>query len=156
MVRPSNCLSMACIPLIVALLCGAATGKENITAEKPEDIFKLSLQELLQVKVSSASKFDEAVSDIPASITIITRTEIENYGYTTFADIVRNIPGFYLLDNTESLFVGIRGVTGGGVQFLLNGIPNHPSLQKGLRSTDISQFNVPVASIDRIEVIRGP
>ena len=156
MARPSNCMSVLCTSLLIFLLSDAATAKEDITAGKPEDIFKLSLQELLQVKVTSASKFDEAVSDIPANVTIITRTEIENYGYTTFADIVRNIPGFYLLDNTESLFVGIRGVTGGGVQFLLNGIPHHPSLQKGIRSTDISQFNIPVASIDRIEVIRGP
>jgi outer membrane receptor protein involved in Fe transport len=62
----------------------------------------------------------------------------------------------YLLDNTESLFIGTRGISGGGIEFLVNGIPQHPSLQKVITATDINKFNIPVESIDRIEVIRGP
>ncbi len=122
--------------------------------EKP--LYQLSLEELMNVEVFSASKSFEPMQNIPANITIITRSEIEKFGYVTFEEILKNIPGMYLLDNTESLFIGIRGNASGGVQVLINGIPWHPSLAKGLHSTEINQFNIPVESIDRIEIIRGP
>ena len=116
----------------------------------------LSLEELMNMTISTANKAPVAIKDIPASVTIVTREEIERYGYITFVDIIRDIPGMYLLDNTERLLLGTRGVTGGGIEFLVNGIPQHPSLQKVLTATDINKFNIPVESIDRIEVIRGP
>jgi len=122
--------------------------------EKP--LYQLSLEELMDVEVFSAGKSFELMQNVPASVTVITRNEIEKFGYLTFEEILKNIPGMYLLDNTESLFIGIRGNASGGVQVLINGIPWHPSLAKGLHSTEINQFNIPVESIDRIEVIRGP
>ena len=120
------------------------------------NIQPLSLEELLNMKISTANKTPVAVKNISASVTIMTRAEIEKYGYITLADIIRNVPGMYLLDNTESLFIGTRGISGGGIEFLVNGIPQHPSLQKVITATDINKFNIPVESIDRIEVIRGP
>ncbi len=66
------------------------------------------------------------------------------------------MPGFYLLDNTEDRFIGTRGSVGGGVQVLVNGVPQHPSLQKTLTATEIARLDIPVESIDRVEVIRGP
>jgi len=121
-----------------------------------KSLSSLSLEELMDIEVYSASKSMESIEDIPGSVTIITRDEIEKYGYLTLDEILKNVPGMFLLDNTESLFIGIRGNSGGGVQFLLNGIPWHNSLAKGIYSTDINKFNVPVQSIDRIEIIRGP
>ena len=116
----------------------------------------LSLEELRGLEITTANKTPVAVKDIPASVTVITRKEIERYGYITLSDIIRNIPGMYLLDNTESLFIGTRGIEGGGIEFLVNGISQHPSLQKVITATNINKFNIPVESIDRIEVIRGP
>ena len=116
----------------------------------------LSLEELMNLEITTANKVPVAVKDIPASVTVMTRAEIERYGYFTLADIIQNIPGMYLLDNTERLWISTRGVNGGGIEFLVNGISQHPSLQKTITSTDINKFNIPVESIDRIEVIRGP
>lgn len=108
------------------------------------------------MEIRSAGKRDEQIRDIPASVTIVTREEIARYGYVTFEDLLRNVPGFYLLDNIEDRFIGTRGVVGGGVQILVNGIPQHPSLQKTLTATEIARLDIPVESIDRVEVIRGP
>ena len=130
--------------------------EQNFDISEHEDLFSMPFEKLMQLEIESSDKQSTPVEDIPASVTIITRSQIEKSGYQTFGEIIRNIPGLYLLDNTESLFIGIRGTAGGGVQMLINGIPWHPSLQKGLQSTDISQFNISVESIDRIEVIRGP
>jgi outer membrane receptor protein involved in Fe transport len=42
------------------------------------------------------------------------------------------------------------------VQFLVNGVAQHPSQQKTLTVPEIARLNVPVEAIDRIEIIRGP
>jgi outer membrane cobalamin receptor len=120
------------------------------------DLLDMPFEDLLQVEIRSAGKREEQVRDIPASVTIVTREEIERYGWVTFDEVLRNVPGFYLLDNTEDRFIGTRGAVGGGVQFLVNGIPQRPSLQKTLTGTEVARPDIPVESIDRVEVIRGP
>jgi outer membrane receptor protein involved in Fe transport len=116
----------------------------------------LPFQEVLNVRIESAGKREEQIRDIPASVTLITRDEIARYGWATFEELLRNVPGFYLLDNTEDRFIGTRGTAFGGVQVLVNGIPHHPSLQKTLTATEIARLDIPVESIDRVEIIRGP
>ncbi|NEX22048.1 TonB-dependent receptor [Thiorhodococcus mannitoliphagus] len=123
---------------------------------RADELLDLPFDDLLQVEVASAGKRDEQIRNIPASVSILTREEIARYGYVTLEDLLRNVPGFFILDNTEDRFIGNRGTVGGGVQFLVNGIPQHPSRQKGLSVPEIARLNIPVESIDRIEVIRGP
>jgi outer membrane receptor protein involved in Fe transport len=123
---------------------------------QPDGLLDLPFEDLLQVEIRSAGKREEQIRDIPASVTILTRQEIERYGWVTFEELLRNVPGLFLLDNLEDRFIGIRGTVGGGVQFLVNGISQHPSLQKTLTATEIARLDIPVESIDRVEVIRGP
>jgi outer membrane receptor protein involved in Fe transport len=120
------------------------------------DLLDLPFEDLLQVEIRSASKREEQIRDIPASVTILTREDIARYGWITFEELLRNVPGFYLLDNTEDRFIGTRGAVGGGVQFLVNGIAQHPSLQKTLTATEIARLDIPIESIDRVEIVRGP
>lgn len=120
------------------------------------DLLDLPFEDLLQVEIRSAGKREEEIRNIPASVTILTREDIARYGWITFEELLRNVPGFFLLDNTEDRFIGTRGAVGGGVQFLVNGIPQHPSPQKTLTATEIARLDVPIESIDRVEIIRGP
>jgi len=146
-----------CAALPVAVLLGATLAPiASAQSPSPEDLLQMSFEDLLEVKIRSAGKREEEIRDIPASVTILTREDIERYGWTTFEELLRNVPGFYLLDNIEDRFIGTRGTVGGGVQFLVNGIPQHPSLQKTLTATEIARLDVPVESIDRVEIIRGP
>ena len=138
---------LPCLLLAVPCLFGPA---------RAADLLDLPFDDLLQVEVASAGKREARIRDIPASVTIVTREEIARYGYATLEDLLRNVPGFFILDNTEERFIGNRGTVGGGVQFLVNGIAQHPSRQKGLTVPEIARLNIPVESIDRIEVIRGP
>jgi len=142
--------------LLITFFISTAIAESGIYTLETQDLLELSLTELLDVEIDSASKISLPLKKIPASVSIVTRSEIEKYGYVNLAEILKNIPGLYIMDNTESLIVGVRGSAGGGLQFLVNGVPLHPSLQKGLTSTSRNKFNIPVNAIDRIEVIRGP
>jgi len=84
------------------------------------------------VEIRSAGKRDEQIRDIPASVTILTREEMQRYGWVTFEEVLRNVPGFSLLDNIGQRFIGNRGIVGGGAQFLVNGVPQQQVRQKPL------------------------
>ncbi len=120
------------------------------------NLLDLPFDDLLQVEIRSAGKRDEQIRDIPASVTILTREEIQRYGWVTFEEVLRNVPGFFILDTIDERLIGSRGTVGGGVQLLVNGVPQHQTRQKALTIPEIAQMNIPVESIDRIEVIRGP
>ncbi len=116
-------------------------------------LFRLSLEELMDVTVFTASKTPETVSEIPASVVVITRSTIQDHGYTALSEILNDIPGYYMLGNLGIDVCGVRGFTKGSRDnnfvFLLN----------GNRITDeriLAFYQIPVYAIDRIEVVRGP
>ena len=122
------------------------------------ELVELTISELFQLEITTASKKTEKIADIPASVELITRADIEMYGYTSLEEIIANVTGYYSMDNlsyTNSL-AGVRGFmsqNGTGVIILINGVSQ---LRKGLESYSLRESSVPVESIDRIEIIRGP
>lgn len=123
-----------------------------------EDVFALSLEELLDVKVVSASKKEEKISAIPASVEVITREDIEDYGYTSLEEIIANVTGYYVMEDLSYRFSqpGVRGfmsMNGTGAIILINGVSQ---VRKGYESYSIRESSVPVECIDRVEIIRGP
>ena len=115
-----------------------------------------SFKELSEIKISSSTKQLQSLSEIPNSVTIITRKEIELHGYRTLEEILKHAPGLYIIDNTEDNLLGIRGNTFASILFLQNGFPLHPNRIKGSSVPTRSFYNIPVGAIDRIEITRGP
>ncbi len=139
--------------LISGLTPAAWSNDSNLDIDS---LIDLSLSELQTIQVDSASKISQSLNSIPASVSIITRSDIENYGYTSLTQLLRNVPGIYLEEDTEEIFIGTRGSIGGSVQVLVNGIPQHPFLQKSLTTVETNRLNISIAAIDRVEFIRGP
>ncbi|MCP5324865.1 MAG: TonB-dependent receptor [Oceanospirillaceae bacterium] len=139
---------------LVPLLCGGLAGQ--VWGDENSDIFDLPLEELMQIQITSATKAPLALRDIAASVTLITREDIARYGYLSLEELLMNVPGFYHVDNFEDYLLGVRGTTGGSIAFLINGVQQHPTRIKGLSIPDRSRMNIPLQSIDRIEIIRGP
>ncbi len=134
--------------------------QEEAEAEtKPAELFKMSLKELLNVKITTANRTPEKISDIPASVVLITREEIEAYGYQTLTEIMENIPGLYAIDDygEYGANLGVRGFWSGvqndNIIILVNGV--HQVNDMG-SNYPLNKIAVPVEAIDRIEVIRGP
>lgn len=125
-------------------------------ADDLDALYDLSLEELMTVEIDSASKHAEAAWDIPASVIVLTRADIEAMGYLDLEELLTQVPGFYLIDNYEDVLLGVRGTAGGGIQFLVNGVPQHPSRAKGTTFPERARLNIPIESIDRVEIVRGP
>jgi outer membrane receptor protein involved in Fe transport len=145
------CLMFSQIPLL--------SQEESADETKPSELFKMSLKELLNVKVTTANRSPEKISDIPASVVLITREEIEAYGYKTLAEILENIPGLYNIDDYGEYGAnfGVRGFWSGvpndNMIILVNGVHQVNDMWSNY---PLSKIAVPVEAIDRIEVIRGP
>jgi iron complex outermembrane receptor protein len=70
--------------LLLLMLTDVALCQQTDLAEK-------SLEELMQMTVSTASKHEQPVTEAPASVTVITADGIRKYGYRTLADALRSV-----------------------------------------------------------------
>lgn len=148
--------------LLVFFLIASSLYSQTITDTSNysiEQLFQYSLDELLTLKVNSATKFDESANEIPHSIYIITKTDIENFGYRNLSEALQHVPGFYMNDDFSSYKqnFGIRGFYrdewNQNIVFIVNGIRQRMSASF---NNPLSFINVPIQSIERIEIIKGP
>lgn len=121
---------------------------------------ELSMDELMKVKVTTAGKQEQQLVDVPASMVVITRKDIERAGYRDLNEVLENIPGFYSLGNAYNeggTNFGVRGFSSGGAlsdfMILVNGVSQ---IQDFSNSFSTDKIILPVEAIDRIEVVRGP
>jgi outer membrane receptor protein involved in Fe transport len=143
--------------ILLAMILPSGANSQDQDAKKIKKYFKMNLQQLLNIVITTAGKKKEKIREIPASIVLVTREEIETQGYQTLAEVLENVPGLYLIDDYLTKNSGIRGfwsfTPNRNVIFLVNGIPYRDELTS---SYFLENIPVPVEAIDRIEVVRGP
>ena len=151
-----NALRLLTFSLSVCLTAAVAGAQ---TAPTP-DLLSLSIEDLLEVEiVSTASKFPQEVKEAPASITVITASEMRRYGHRTLADTLASVRGFYTTYDRNYSYVGMRGFARPGdyntrVLLLIDGQRlNDPIYDMAPIGTD---FPIDISLIERVEVIRGP
>ena len=59
--------------------------------------------------VHGASKYEQKVSEAPASVTIVTADDIRRFGWRTIADALRSVKGFYTTYDRAYTYAGVRG-----------------------------------------------
>ncbi len=120
----------------------------------------MDLEQLLNVKVTTASKFSENLSDAPGVMHVITRDELQRYNALTLAEILNHVPGLALTTAsfTDRSMVASRGdqtaINSGHILYLINGRPTREVLEGGIASDLLESF--PVNILERVEVILGP
>jgi iron complex outermembrane receptor protein len=118
-----------------------------------------SLDDLLDVKISGAAKYDQTARQAPASVTIITSEDIERYGYRTLADALMTVRGFFVSYDRNYTYVGVRGFSrptdyNNRILLLLDG---HTVNENVYGSALLgSEFPIELDVVDHIEIVRGP
>ena len=145
------------LTLLTLLLLAFPFG--TLAADPSSDLLEMSLEDLMNANVYSASRFEQKISEAPASITIITASEIQKYGYRTLADILKSVRGLLITNDRNYSNLGTRGFSSAGgynhnFLLLVDGIRINDNI---FDSAMIGQeFPVDVDLIDRVEIIRGP
>lgn len=142
----------------VALLVCVPAG---LYAEDDESaLSELSLQDLMNIKVVAASRWEETLREAPGIVSVMTRDEIRSFAGLTLGDVLQRAPGAQLL--TANVFpdnvVAFRGQNltpyNNHVLFLLDGRPIRDPVAGGINHVLLTSF--PVDHIERLEIIRGP
>ncbi len=109
--------------------------------------------------VYGAAKYDQKITEAPASITIITADQIRKYGYRNIPQLLNSVPGFYTTYDRTYDFLGVRGFNRPGDynSRILLLVDNHRLNDAIFDQAPIgSDSPIDVDLIDRVEIIRGP
>ena len=112
---------------------------------------------VLDTIVVTASGFEQNVKDAPASITVVTREELEKGSFRDLTDALREVQGVAVTGVANEKDIHIRGLPGSYTLVLVDGRRQSTREARPNGSSGIEQsFIPPVAAIERIEIVRGP
>ncbi|MCO7225146.1 TonB-dependent siderophore receptor [Pleionea sp. CnH1-48] len=114
----------------------------------------MSLEQLMQIKVSIAARKSESWLSSSGTVYLITRDDILNYGWRDLKEILASVPNMDLFYQWSWLPGGQRGFTGNmaGTLLLIDG----REVQNLLANEAFIMNNFPASRIERIEVLQGP
>ena len=138
---------------VLAFLSGIAVVRAEI---KPENLFEMSLQELMEIEipVTSASRQPVQLRYLSAAATVITAEDIHLSGLTTIPEILQFAPGVDVRrSDRQRYIVGIRGSFGmfsDRTVILING---RPAMDPIFSTTHWENLPILMEDIDRIEIV---
>ena len=123
------------------------------------ELMDLQFEQLIDVRISSASGFSQAANHAPAVITLLTAADFRDYGWRTLAEALATVPGLYTKNDRNYTYLGARGFLRPGDlsgRFLL--------LVDGVRVNDAvygqasggQEFLIDPEMIERVEYVPGP
>lgn len=87
---------------VALLACPAVWAQENkLTA--------LSLEQLLDVTIVGASKYEQKQNQVAASASVITRDEIKTFGWRSLAEALSSLPGIHTTYDRQYSYLATRG-----------------------------------------------
>jgi len=139
------CFSISLFPLVASAVVNPVT---------PLDI---SLEDLLNANVTTASRKEQRLKDVAAAIFVISREDIERSGATSIPEVLRMAPGIQVAKLSNNRWaVSARGFNGrfaNKLLVLMDGRSIYSPLFSGVMWEAEDTL---LEDIERIEVIRGP
>jgi iron complex outermembrane receptor protein len=121
------------------------------------ELADLSLDDLMNVEVTSVSKQPQRIADAPASVTVIGQNDIQRSGLNTIPDLLSLAPGMDVQRiNANQWAVSARGFNGQLADDLLVLMDGRSIYTPTFGGVLWNTVDYPLADLDRIEVIRGP
>ena len=129
---------------------------QAIPAFASKNLEQMSIEELMDIRVVSASKYEQKQQQVPAAVSIITRNDIRTYGWRTLNQALASLPGIHTTYDYQYEYLGTRGFSQPGdfntrVLITINGNRiNDATYDQGPTGRD---FPLDIDLIERIEFI---
>jgi len=154
--RPSRRVT-SLLGLWLALVASRGMAQQPDTVASQGALKKLSLEQLMNVEVTSVSKRPEKLSQVASAIQLITQDDIRRSGATSLPEALRLASNLEVAQvDSRNWAISARGfnsTTANKLLVLIDGRTVYTPLYSGV-FWDIQ--DVPLWDIDRIEVISGP
>jgi iron complex outermembrane receptor protein len=122
-----------------------------------EDLSKTSLEDLMNIEVTSVSKTPQKISRTASAIFVITAEDIRRSNATNIPDLLRMVPGLDVAQiNANTWAISARGLNGRFSNELLVMLDGRSVYTPTFDGVEWDLLDVPLEDIERIEVIRGP
>lgn len=119
------------------------------------------IKKSLDKVVVSAAGFEQKITDAPASVTVVSREELESRPYTSLPDALRDVEGIDVgssFDKNGNISITMRGMASKYTLVLIDGKRQSDVGELGPNNFGNAQYMYmpPLAAIERVEIIRGP
>ncbi|MES2071415.1 MAG: TonB-dependent receptor [Pseudomonadota bacterium] len=147
-------------PTCLALLvCALFTGVARAAAVGGNDLTDMSIEQLLDIQISTASKFAQPLAEAPSAVSVIGAADIKSYGWRTLADLLASVRGLYVTNDRNYSYLGGRGFLRPGdynTRFLIlvDGVRNNDTLYD--QAAVGKDFILDLDLIERVEYVPGP
>src|SRR6267378_970688 len=139
----------------LSVLLAGSTVAQN--SRNVPDVTAMSMEDLMNLQVTSVSKRTQKVADAAAAIFVITQEDIRRSGATSIPEALRLVPGLQVARIDQNKWaIGSRGFNGrfdNKLLVLIDGRSVYTPLFSGVYW---NVQDVMLEDVDRIEVIRGP
>ncbi|HEY4366784.1 MAG TPA: TonB-dependent receptor [Steroidobacteraceae bacterium] len=129
----------------------------SAVAQSTGSLKQLSVDQLLDIQVTSVSKRSESLADAPASIFVISAEDIHRSGATTLPEALRLAPNLQIARADSVQYAisarGFNNAVGNKLLVLIDGRTVYTPLFSGVFW---DQQEVMLEDVERIEVISGP
>lgn len=125
--------------------------------QTPIDLRQASLEDLMDITVTSVSKREQKLSGTAAAIFVITQDDIHRSGATNIPDVLRMAPGVDVEQiDANAWAISIRGFNSRFSNKVLVMIDGRTVYNPVFSGVFWDQIATPLEDIERVEVIRGP
>jgi outer membrane receptor for ferrienterochelin and colicins len=146
--------------LLLLVLASSAVSQQTAPPQSSGDLVSMDLESLMNLDVTTASRFSDKLSGAPSIMSVVTSDELRRFGGLTLNEILQRVAGLtgstqYFSDRSLVAARGDQTKTDGGhILFLINGRQTREVMEGGVISDLLESF--PVEILERIEVIKGP
>ena len=146
------------LSVLILLACaGGALSQTNVTVGTPGELKKLSLEELLNIEVTSVSRRPEKLSETASAIQVITQEDIRRSGATSLPEALRLASNLQVAQaDARQWAISARGFNNTLANKLLVMIDGRAVYTPLYAGVFWEVQNVLLEDVDRIEVVSGP
>lgn len=153
-IRPMRRRSHVLVAVLTALF-GLPDGFAQAVSES--DVTELSIEDLMEQKVTSVSKTEQTFSDTAAAVFVVTQDDLRRSGVTNIPEALRMVPGVQVARiDSNKWAVTARGFNGRFANKLLVLIDGRTVYTPSFSGVYWETQDLVLEDIERIEVIRGP
>jgi outer membrane receptor protein involved in Fe transport len=159
--RSLACLSQY-IPVLLVLLAGGWWGTGFMAAagkapkEDDEKLFRITLEELLEMEIDVSSTRAEKVLHTPSTVTVVDREMIERYHFLSLAEALESVAGIEvyqtIIDKNVTTSRGVlQNFYANKILLMINNVPTWQPIYG-----DGHLERIDIQDVERIEILKGP
>jgi outer membrane receptor for ferrienterochelin and colicins len=150
-------VSIRILTVCIFVFVPAILSAQSDSSTEVKKLLDLSLEQLMNIKVVTASGYLQTTSEAPSTITVITKEQIEERGYEQLEDALRDVPGIDMIHingyaPTLFYFRGMYGAENLRALLMIDGIVENNILG----SNDMAGPAYGLHNVERIEIVWGP